>query len=244
MVRLQHAQCIRTMFIEILFKGIHRWLQIPNKHHLVFEWILMTGQIGLYHDVIKWKDFPRYWPFVRGIHRSPVNSPHKGQWRRALMVSLICVWTNGWVNNRDAGDLRRHRANFDVTVIVLLPQASMGWPFNILVGLIKKKSCKLGVIDVVTVVRLEFKNKSTDGPVTVAIIYVECVFGKRACKYGEKSLCHFRMGGGHSWDLDGDLPYLLSIRRTQSQNLDVYCLVLQLPLPNALKSGVKLRTKM
>ena len=32
-------------------------------------------------DVIKWKHFPRYWPFVRGIHRSPVNSPHKGQWR-------------------------------------------------------------------------------------------------------------------------------------------------------------------
>ena len=36
-------------------------------------------------DVIKWKPFPRYWPFVRGIHRSPVSSPHKGQWRGALM---------------------------------------------------------------------------------------------------------------------------------------------------------------
>ena len=30
-------------------------------------------------DVIKWKHFLRYWPFVRGIHRSLVNSPHKGQ---------------------------------------------------------------------------------------------------------------------------------------------------------------------
>ena len=40
-------------------------------------------------DVIKWKHFPRYWPFVRGIHRSPVNSPHKGQWRGALIFSLI-----------------------------------------------------------------------------------------------------------------------------------------------------------
>ena len=39
-----------------------------------------------YHDdVIKWKHFPRYRPFVRGIHRSPVISPHKGQWRGALM---------------------------------------------------------------------------------------------------------------------------------------------------------------
>ena len=37
--------------------------------------------------------FPRYWPFVRGIHRSPVNSPHKGHWRGALMFSLIYART-------------------------------------------------------------------------------------------------------------------------------------------------------
>ena len=68
-------------------------------------------------DVIKWKHFPRYWPFVRGIHRSPVNSPHKGQWRGALMFSLICVGLNGWINNGDAGDSRRYRAHYDVTVM-------------------------------------------------------------------------------------------------------------------------------
>ena len=68
-------------------------------------------------DVIKWKHFPRYWPFVRGIHRSPLNSPHKGQWRRALMFTLICVWINGCVNNREAGDLRRYCAHNGVTVI-------------------------------------------------------------------------------------------------------------------------------
>ena len=45
----------------------------------------------MHGDVIKWKYFPRYWPFVRGIHRSPVNSPHKGQWHGALMFSLICA---------------------------------------------------------------------------------------------------------------------------------------------------------
>ena len=69
-------------------------------------------------DVIKWKHFPRYWPFVRVIHRSPVNYPHKGQWRGALMFSLICAWINGWLNNREAGDLRRHRAHYDVTVMI------------------------------------------------------------------------------------------------------------------------------
>ena len=58
-------------------------------------------------DVIKWKRFPRNWPFVREIHRSPVNFPHKGQWRGALMFSLIYAWINDWVNNHEAGDLRR-----------------------------------------------------------------------------------------------------------------------------------------
>ena len=57
---------------------------------------------------------------MRGIHRSPVNSPHKGQWRGALMFSLICVWINGWVNNREVGDLRRYRASYDVTVMRVL----------------------------------------------------------------------------------------------------------------------------
>ena len=61
--------------------------------------------------------FPRYWPFVRGIHRSPVNFPPKGQWRGALMLSLICTWTNGWVNNRNAGDLRRNCTHYDVLVM-------------------------------------------------------------------------------------------------------------------------------
>ena len=68
-------------------------------------------------DVSKWKHFPRYWPFLRGIHLSLVNSPQKGQWREAMMFSLICAWINGWVNNREAGDLRRHRAHYNVIVL-------------------------------------------------------------------------------------------------------------------------------
>ena len=58
---------------------------------------------------------------------SPVTGefPHRGQWRRALMFSLIYAWTNGWVNNRDAGGLRRHRPNYGVIVMI---QAS-AYPF-------------------------------------------------------------------------------------------------------------------
>ena len=73
--------------------------------------------IMVHDDVIKWKHIPPYWPIVREIHRLPFYSPHKGQWRAALMLSLICTWTNrnNLVNNLYADDLRRHRAHYDVT---------------------------------------------------------------------------------------------------------------------------------
>ena len=101
--------------------------------------LMLIGVWREHHgDVIKWKHFPRNWPFVRGIHRSPVNSPHKGQWRGALRFSLICVWINDWVNNREAGDLRRYHAHYDVIVMWpsanrdrlatrLIPNTGLGW---------------------------------------------------------------------------------------------------------------------
>ena len=65
------------------------------KHHLEFIWVGLHSEALDSHDyVMKWKHFPYFWQFVRGIHRSPVNSSHKGQWRGALMFSLICAWTN------------------------------------------------------------------------------------------------------------------------------------------------------
>ena len=73
-------------------------------------------------DVNKWKHFLRCWPFVRGFHWSPVNSPHRDHWCRALLFSLICAWLHGWVNNREAGDLRRHNAHYDVIVISMVDQ--------------------------------------------------------------------------------------------------------------------------
>ena len=93
---------------NIQYRGFEAWRDV-----LTSLFLLNTG----HDDVIKWKHFPRYWPFVRGIHRSPVNSPHKGQWRGVLMFFFICVWINGWVNNGEAGDLRRYRAHYDVTVM-------------------------------------------------------------------------------------------------------------------------------
>ena len=71
---------------------------------------------------------------MRGIHRSPVNSPHKGQWRGALRFSFICTWINGWVNNREAGDFRHHRAHYDVILMwyihVLTIPCTESWGFT------------------------------------------------------------------------------------------------------------------
>ena len=64
---------------------LHNLELCNNRHRRVHD----------HDDVINWKHILRFWPFVRGIHRWPVDSPHKGQWRVTLTVSLICTWING-----------------------------------------------------------------------------------------------------------------------------------------------------
>ena len=82
-------------------------------------WLHICVRLGRYPMMTSSnrKKIPRYWPFVRRIHWSPVNSPHKGQWRGTLMFPLICACTNTRANSREAGDLRRHRAHYDVIVM-------------------------------------------------------------------------------------------------------------------------------
>ena len=81
---------LRGIFLSSLEK---RWREISRVHCILFSVVI--------DDVITWKHL-LHWPFVRGIHRSPMNSPHKGKWRWAM----ICAWTNAWVNNQDADYLR------------------------------------------------------------------------------------------------------------------------------------------
>ena len=115
----------KGLTIEVMISHIYGTRNLSAICSLIINyivWSILCCRIA-HDDVIKWKNFPRYWPFVQGIQRSPVNSPHKGQWRRALMFSLINTRINGWVNNGEAGDLRRHHAHYDVTVMdILLPR--------------------------------------------------------------------------------------------------------------------------
>ena len=91
---------------------------MPTLPSLVAPQVVARATYSATHvDVIKWKHFPLYWIFARGIHWSPVSSSHKGQWRGALVFSFICTWTDAWANNRNAGDLKRHRAHYNVTVM-------------------------------------------------------------------------------------------------------------------------------
>ena len=95
----------------------HKWHPTPRPHGRAMEclsWVLWGENRRVFHDDFnKWKHFPRYWPFVRGIHRWPVDSPHKGLWRGALIFYLIFAWTN----NTEDGDMTRHRAHYNVTVM-------------------------------------------------------------------------------------------------------------------------------
>ena len=77
-----------------------------------------TVQTRHHDDVIKRETFSALLALCAGNSPVPVNSPHKGQWRGALMFSLICARINDWVNNREAGDLRRHRCHYDVNVMI------------------------------------------------------------------------------------------------------------------------------
>ena len=96
-------------FIAILY--FTHWIaEMGAEKERNYDWILHTWR----HQMETFSALP---VFCEGNPPSPMDFPHKGQWHGALMCSLICAWTNGWVNNRDVGDLRRHRVNYDVTVM-------------------------------------------------------------------------------------------------------------------------------
>ena len=78
----------------------------------------MNPALLWFYDVIEWKHFSRYLPFVWGIQRSPVNPITKAMTRK-FDVFLICAWTNSRGNTGDTGDLRRLRAHYDVMVMSL-----------------------------------------------------------------------------------------------------------------------------
>ena len=123
-----HVECkIKHVFFKVYFFTYDHWNDVTCMSY--FKMVKKLFAFSIAREKLKEAyvifivvstasvDGLRYWPFVWGIRRSPVNSPHKGQWRGALLFSLICTQINGWVNNHKAGDLRRHGGHYEVTVI-------------------------------------------------------------------------------------------------------------------------------
>ena len=90
-------QLVRSVSLCMTSLDLNKLTQILIKISIfVLASILLYTVINKNHAQVSRFDvllyFP-FWPFVLGIHRSPVNSPHKGQWRGALTFSLIYAWT-------------------------------------------------------------------------------------------------------------------------------------------------------
>ena len=120
--------------------GLNEFVPCPSYP----EYIMMTSSNS--------KHFPRYWPFVMGTHRSSVDSPYKGS-DAELLFSLICAWTNGWANNRDADDLRRHGSHHDVTLMMSWFSKCRTWGFCSLYQLYPIPVFCIGLVLLVTMKR-------------------------------------------------------------------------------------------
>ena len=90
--------------------SIHRWIPITKDQ--------LHGQCSVMITSSNWNVFHVTGHLCGEFTGQRWIFPHKGQWRGALMFSFICAWINGWVNNGESGDLRRHRDHYDVTVMV------------------------------------------------------------------------------------------------------------------------------
>ena len=101
--------CCWSCIIQKLFRDCEKKPYYVINHFSVNVGVFVM--LCKHNDGHQMEIFSASLAFVREIHQSPVGSPHKCQWHGALMFSLICAWTNGWANSRDASDLRRHRAH-------------------------------------------------------------------------------------------------------------------------------------
>ena len=120
---------LSLLLLLLLLSLLLLWYEDNTKQLYVFDFMMRFGmnrtvryrEILWWHDdVIKCKHFPRYWPFVRAIHRSPVNSPTKASDVERDVFSV------SWVTKGEAGDLRRHRTHYYVTVTKRIKSSVQG----------------------------------------------------------------------------------------------------------------------
>ena len=127
--RLSFSHRLRLDQAEIAYRNSHS-LSLKNvlytfsiRQYVKIETNTIFHHIALIFKFSWWRHqmetFSALLALCAGNSPVPVISPHKGQWRGALMFSLIYAWINDWVNNREAGDLRRQRGHCDVIVMCI-----------------------------------------------------------------------------------------------------------------------------
>ena len=117
-IRLSTRIAICPIWVLLLTQHGHRHNVQYKPVFIVNLFIDLIFLLIFHDDVIKMERFSALLVLCRMNSPVTVNSPHKGQRWGALMFPLICTWTNGWVNNRDADNLRCHWAHYDVTVMI------------------------------------------------------------------------------------------------------------------------------
>ena len=117
--------------MQLFISAPEIWPRIKNTNYK--PWY----SAGCYHSHLTYRESETTWwrhqmetfsaslAICEGNSPVPVKSPPKGQWRGAFRFSLICVWINGWVNNREAGYLRRYPAHYDVIVMKVAANLEM-----------------------------------------------------------------------------------------------------------------------
>ena len=106
--------------LENKISSCSRLKHIQRDYYRDIQVICANWTLCVLSDISWWRHQMEAFSALLALYarHSPVNSPHKSQWRGDLMFFLIWVWINGSVNSREAGDLRRHRAHYDVIVML------------------------------------------------------------------------------------------------------------------------------
>ena len=108
-----------TEMCTCVYISVTKWCIVGYLFDALWDlWDGSIDSIHIHNDVIKWKHFLCYWPFLQEF-TSPGEFPTQRPVTRSFDFSLICAWINNWVNNREAGDLRHHRGHYEVNVMPL-----------------------------------------------------------------------------------------------------------------------------
>ena len=171
----------------------------------------------LYDDVSKWKHFPRYWPFMWGIHRSPVNSPHKGQWRGALTFFLdlrlnkrLSKQSCGWWFETPSRTLWRHCNAFSSAMHVT-PAQEKAFRYY------KKNSMSIEILKEDTLQKVHFRVKNKVSHYCDVTWAVGCPksdwyrLGNNVFRLTRKETSQFRITAPLWWEIhwwgDDDSPH-------------------------------------